>query len=78
MVCKGSPENGCGLLYLYTSNLPSDAYAPKHGCVRIGPIPTLDVTPKSSHFCSGLRLFNPEILEQTYQGIERNGKRVKT
>ncbi|MED6128461.1 hypothetical protein PIB30_098173 [Stylosanthes scabra] len=27
-----------------------------------------------SHFCSDLSLLNPEILEQTNQGIEQNGK----
>ncbi|MED6219275.1 hypothetical protein PIB30_034290 [Stylosanthes scabra] len=36
----GSPQNGCGLLYLLTSILPSDAYAPV--------FPTLDVTPRRS------------------------------
>ncbi|MED6209363.1 hypothetical protein PIB30_053912 [Stylosanthes scabra] len=60
-----------------------DAYALVLGCVHTGCRIGLQVFLRDflvpfalfSHFCSDLCLFRSEILEQTYQGIERNGKR---
>ncbi|MED6171300.1 hypothetical protein PIB30_039565 [Stylosanthes scabra] len=75
----GSLEAYAQAPFLNLDMPPKSSWCVRRGC-RIGFQAVLrdSLVPFAlfSHFCSDLRLFKPEALEQTYQGIEWNEKRV--